>query len=239
MIYLYDIFDLIYTHIFEVLPFFIGFQLLYSVILKRFFDFNTSYFLLHLIVNIINTYFILPFVIKMIYDPLGKYFPLDNWEHLEYIYPMVIGLHTFHLKYHIKNIYYDELIHHFLTHVFWYITYINNDPMFIMPMIIMSGIPGGITYLLLFLQKLNKISKMTEKKISMYINIWIRAPFCIIFSTIMYIKTIQPEFVENYWFNIFMIYFTMKNGIHFMYTITKSYYENIFKNVEKHKVKDE
>ena len=240
MIFLYDMFDLVYTHVIEVLPFFVIFQLSYSYILKRFFDFNASYFLLHLIVNMINTCFTLPFVFKMISDPLGKYFPLDNWEHLDYIYPMVIGLHTFHLKYHIKNIYNDELLHHFLTHVFWYVTYINNDPMFIVPMIVMSGIPGGITYLLLFLQKFNKVSKLTEKKISMYLNIWIRAPFCVLFSTILYIKSTQPEFVENYWFNLIMIYFTMKNGVHFMHTITESYYENIFKkNDENQKVKDE
>ena len=92
----------------------------------------------------------------------------------------------------------------------------------------MSGIPGGITYLMLFLQKFDKIDKMNEKKISMYLNIWLRAPLCIIFSTLLYIKNIQAYNITNdlynYYLTLNMIIFTSINGIHFMHTITESHY---------------
>ncbi len=85
----------------------------------------------------------------------------------------------------------------------------------------MSGIPGGITYLMLFLQKYNLISKIVEKKISMYLNIWFRAPFCIIFATLLYIKSLENNM---YYETLFMCLFTMINGIHFMHNIIESYY---------------
>ena len=189
--------DIIINHILEILPYYIIFESFYYITKKSFSDFNTIYFLLHFIVNLINTIFILPYINILIQDPLkflnqstintintinlrdSMYHDLIN---LNMIYPMVIGLHTFHLIHHLNKINYDELVHHTLTHIFWYIVYLANNPLYIIPMIGMAGIPGGITYLLLFLNKFNYISSICEKKISMYLNIWLRAPLCIIFT---------------------------------------------------------
>ena len=40
----------------------------------------------------------------------------------------------------------------------------------------LSGLPGGIDYVLLSLVKAGKMDKLTEKKINSKLNIWIRAP---------------------------------------------------------------
>jgi hypothetical protein len=94
-------------------------------------------------------------------------------------------------------------------------------------MIGMSGIPGGITYLLLFLNKFNYVSLICEKKFSMYLNIWLRAPLCIIFTPLLYIQSLKNNL---YYETLFMIAFTMINGIHFMHNIIDSYYNKTLNN---------
>ena len=43
----------------------------------------------------------------------------------------------------------------------------------------LTGIPGCIDYLLLFLTRNNFIEKITEKRINNYVNLWIRCPGCV------------------------------------------------------------
>ena len=213
--------DIIIEHIKQVLPFYIIFEIFYYGSKYIIPDFNTIYFLLHFIVNLINTFLLLPLIYNIIQDPTGKYILLENWDKLDIIYPMIIGLHTFHIVHSISKINYDEIIHHLITHIFWYFIIYTDNPFYIAPIIAMSGIPGGITYFLLFLQKYNLIERKTEKKISMYLNLWLRAPLCIILASLLYIQGTQNDiFYET----LFMVLFTMINGIHFMHNIIKSYY---------------
>jgi hypothetical protein len=225
----------ILTHIYEVLPFYLLFEIINNITNKKgYYDFNQKYFLLHFIVNLINTIILIPLIFIMFTDPLLKTQELKEWNSLSYIYPMLIGLHTFHLMHHLKEIKYDEIIHHIITHIFWYgNNYCNNSPLYFIPMIGMSGIPGGITYLMLFLQKFRRVSKLKEKYISMNLNIWLRAPICIIGSTLMYVKNIEESAFGkdnfNYYMTLFMIFFTFINGVHFMNNIIDSYYLTLYK----------
>jgi hypothetical protein len=220
--------DIITSHINEIMPYYIICEIFYYSTKKYFKDFNHSYFLMHFIVNLINTTLLLPLINHMIYDPLGKYIINDDYTNLDIIYPMIIGLHTFHLIHHLNKINYDEIIHHFVTQLFWYLIHIADNPIYLSGIISMSGIPGGITYLLLFLQKYNIVDKITEKKISMYLNLWIRAPLCIVYSTIVYIIGLNNGL---YFGSLFMAIFSTINGIHFMHNIIASYYlSNIKEN---------
>ena len=213
--------NIIFEHIFEIMPYYLIFESFYYITKNIFNDFNTTYFLLHFLVNFINTILLVPLIYNIFNDPIGNFIIFDDWEYLDIIYPMIIGLHTFHLIHNIKKIYYDEIIHHVATHIFWYIITFTNNPFYIAGIIAMSGIPGGITYALLFLQKYNLVKKITEKKISMLLNIWCRAPLCIVFATLLYIQGCKNNL---YFETLFMILFTMINGIHFMHNITESYY---------------
>jgi len=49
-----------------------------------------------------------------------------------------------------------------------------------------SGLPGGIDYLLLGLQKVGKLNGMTEKRVNANLNTWIRAPGILISTTLCY-----------------------------------------------------
>lgn len=228
----------ILTHIYEVLPFYLLFEIINIITNKRgYFDFNQKYFLLHFIVNFINTIILIPLIFIMPTDPLLKTQELKKWNLITYIYPMLIGLHTFHLVHNLNKIKYDEIIHHVITHIFWYgINYCNNSLLYFIPMIGMSGIPGGITYLMLFLQKFGNVSKLKEKYLSMNLNIWLRAPICIIGSTLMYVKNTEEYNAGlkdnfNYYMTLFMIFFTFINGVHFMNNIIDSYYLTLYKKI--------
>jgi len=219
--------DIIITHIQEILPYYLLFETIYYCSKNKFVDFNHAYFLFHSIINLINTILLLPFISQLTYDPLGNNIVKSDWLHLDIIYPMIIGLHTFHLVHHLNKIKYDEIIHHIITHIFWYFIHIAQNPVYLAGIIAMSGIPGGITYLMLFMQKSNIFksnilkNKNLEKKISMYLNIWVRMPICIIFATIIYIIGLSNNL---YYGSLFMAIFTLVNGVHFMHNIIDSYY---------------
>jgi hypothetical protein len=230
-------FNILINHLIEIAPFYIIFQCITYFFIK-YIDFNTIYFIMHFIVNSINTIILLPYIFELFNDPLSKQLDKNDWNSLDYIYPMVIGLHLLHLVNNIYHINYDEIIHHIFTHIFWYgIYHCNSSSIYIAPMITMSGIPGGITYLLLSIQKFGYINKITEKKISMYLNIWIRAPLCIIFSTLLYCKNLEEykytnKSISDYYFTLFMIIFTFINGVHFMHNIIHSYYSTLYKLID-------
>jgi hypothetical protein len=218
--------DIVITNVQEIIPYYLVFEIFYYISNKLdiFYDFNHAYFLMHFIVNLINTILLLPFIGHLIYDPLGNNIIKSDWQNLDIIYPMINGLHTFHLIHHLKKINPDEIFHHCVTHIFWYIIQIAKNPVYISGIITMSGIPGGITYLMLFLQKYNILNKNTEKKISMYLNIWIREPICIIYATIIYIIGLSNGL---YYETLFMAIFTIINGVHFMHNIIESYYNKV------------
>ena len=51
----------------------------------------------------------------------------------------------------------------------------------------MCGLPGGIDYFLLFLNKFNLIESLTEKTINRYLNMYCRLPFMILWMGISYV----------------------------------------------------
>jgi len=178
----------------------------------------------------IITSIVAPYCLTLLYDPLGittNY--TDYMPNYFILYPMISGLHTFHLIKSYKNIKIDETIHHIVTYTFALINHIFNHPIYYSNLIFLSGIPGGITYALLFLQKIGKLNYSTEKKISVNINIWVRAPLSIIWSALIYCKYIY-EYKTNFHLALTLIsmFFITLNGIHFKNTIVESYYKHLF-----------
>jgi hypothetical protein len=191
---------------------------------------NHIYFLLHFIVNLFITITILQFFGIFFQDPLGirdEYYN-SQYNNIYLCYPILASLHTFHFVKSLKNIKADEIAHHLLTYIFWYLVYYFRHPIYIFSLITMSGIPGGITYLMLFLQKCNiYFTPKKEKYFSYLLNKWIRSPLTIVFATIYLVRYayIDYEFI-NFAYILFVCAFTVINGIHFAGTITESYYKN-------------
>jgi hypothetical protein len=197
-------------------------------------DVSSQYFILHFIHNMIITAIILPYCLTMISDPLG--IKNDYTSYKDYycvLFPMISGLHTFHLLKSYKKIQIDELLHHVITYVFTIINYILVHPFYYSYLIVLSGIPGGITYLLLFLQKFKLIKSLTEKKISYLLNVWVRAPITVAWAILAYSRLVYFEESNiNKILILISMFFIPLNGIHFMTTIAQSYHKQIFYKVE-------
>jgi hypothetical protein len=204
----------------------------------KLYSLSTIYFLLHFLTNVGIILTILPYALTLINDPLGLDFELEyddynNFSSISDCYIIIISLHFIHIFYQNNAILWDEKLHHAITIIFWFMARYLQHPIFSVGLINTSGLPGGITYLMLFLKNLNYISTITEKRISMGLNIWIRAPFTIFFSTLMYGNLAYSEYdlCKNLCI-LFMCGFNIYNGIHFMGNIIKSYYEH------EHKIKN-
>ena len=97
-------FEILYTSLYIVILYFL------SSLLKSKYDDSTQYFILHFIHNMIITSIVAPYCLTMLSDPVGtKKDYLLYKNNYEFLFPMISGLHTFHLicmVLYATNIYY-------------------------------------------------------------------------------------------------------------------------------------
>lgn len=192
-------------------------------ILSNLFNFrsaNTKYFLLHFLVNMYIVSLILPDVIKTIKDPIK---PITAS-----IYPSLLTVlfHTYHVMFY-DDIAHDEKIHHLVnvyitSPLLWY----NYNGLCNYALFYLMGLPGGITYFLLFLKDIDKIKSVTEKNISKHLNLWVRCPGAITVVFSIYIQLLyNPQAYKGFSFVVAIIAMigTYWNGIYFMQTIVESH----------------
>jgi hypothetical protein len=77
----------------------------------------------------------------------------------------------------------------------------------------LSGLPGGIDYLLLTLVKCNKLDPMVEKSWNVQIQTWFRMPFLILGTVFWYIQWLEGTM---HWTSIISVALTYWNAIFFM-----------------------
>lgn len=180
---------------------------------------NTKYFLLHFLVNM----YIIYLVWQDVFDTL--WYPLD-YKVVE-IYPSFVTVlfHTYHILFY-DDIPYDEKMHHLVNvYITLPLLWLCYNKVCNFALSIMMGLPGGLTYGMLFLKDLNLIESITEKNISANLNLWIRCPGAICVAIIVYIQMkCHPEIFTGITFiiGIISIVGTYWNGIYFMRTIVES-----------------
>ena len=111
-------------------------------------------------------------------------YDMGKWACSDWPTCMIIAIHVYHmLAFKLTS---DDLFHHLTFvpvigggHFVWPWGAAGNILCFFI-----SGFPGGIDYALLALVKAGHVSSLTEKRINLSINVWIRAPgitaFCIL-----------------------------------------------------------
>ena len=144
---------------------------------------NSKYFLLHFITNM--------YIINVIYDDVKTILlnPLNYIIKTPYPTTLIMIFHLYHIIAY-NNIPLDDKYHHiinvFILYPFLYL--IEYTSVLNLGVFFLMGLPGGITYLLLFLRQFNILTSLTEKRISKHLNLWIRAPGIILTCVIMYIN---------------------------------------------------
>jgi hypothetical protein len=208
---------------------YISYILLGHVVLStlKFRNQNTKYYLMHFFANMHIVSLTFPYVVETMIDPV-KFINTD-------IFPSVttVIFHTYHVLFY-NNISIDEKIHHLINvygtlPLLWY----NYNYMCNFALFFLMGLPGGITYILLFLKDIGIVSSLTEKRISKHLNLWIRCPGSIVSITLIYVQMIyNPNKYDNYsrmigWLSIVGTYW---NGIYFTKSITESHIRKLYQN---------
>lgn len=185
-----------------------------------------KYYLVHFLNNMYLVYLTFG-------DVLHTYFHFDKF----YYYPvnyesavLTFALHFYHIFSYYSKLRFDDWLHHILMiFVALPIGLLSGGGSLLgHSLFYLTGLPGGIDYLLLFLVRNNFINALTEKKINNYINLWIRAPGCITHATLTMIGyNMLKNTILVTWVNLISCLFTailiFWNGIYFMNQVVVNY----------------
>jgi len=188
------------------------------------FNIDCIYYLNHFIVNSLIVYYTYDDLL-LCYTDLNNINKYDmNVDIVEYTF----SIHLYHIIIYYNKFYFDDWLHHIIMILFTLPMglYFNTGPIMSHCLFFMSGLPGGINYLLLFLQRNDFIKKKTQKYINYHLNIWIRNPGCIASSIITYfyyINFINFNYDINNFFVIYIILSCFWNGVYFMEQVVRNY----------------
>ena len=185
---------------------------------------NVRWFFIHFVVNLYITIFGFADV---------KYSLLHisecattEWTNGTHLYITAVTLHI----YHILNFTLNKMdwIHHISMAIISapLILLYNRTCSSVVGLWFTSGLPGAIDYLLLWLVKMGMCNTWVEKKLYVYINVWLRSPGCI-YATILQIPFIYKmgdysriEILAKLWLLLILFW----NGQFFMHTTLHDYY---------------
>ena len=209
------------------------FQILYFVLDKLLimcFGNRARWYQLHVLSNIIVTYYIFTDTIDIYRNPFISYRILDN--HIPSL--TILTLHIYHMLFFKLNI--MDYFHHILFVGFGVMPtlfFINTNQIY-MGYIACSGIPGIIEYSILSLYKNNKLSLIKQKRLNAILYNYIRYPMCIYGASINLVSY-HYGFIKNesYYMTIYINILLFLNGAIFNQLTIASYIENIIKIKDK------
>ena len=194
--------------------------------LLKYYKIEGRYYFNHMVCNSIVVYNTFNSML-LSYDIIN----IINQEQLASLYTakiIIYSLHLYHVLLYYRNLRKDDWIHHILMIgvVLPLTEIVPQNHIISHGLFFTTGLPGLIDYTLLFLNKNNLIHKYIEKKVNTFLNLWIRAPGCIM-NTCMSIMTI----VSNYnqlnttaiYGGIVMLSLVYWNGVYFMGQVVTDY----------------
>lgn len=197
-----------------------------SLFLYKYSD-NTRWFYIHCIVNFL--------VVKYsYYNAMNCLINYNNCFMIEWnddtykTYWTAIHLHFIHLLFF--KLTKDDIIHHTLmVLICGSLCYYNKSQLVSLALFFLTGLPGAIDYLLLFLVKIGVIPSIFEKKMYAFISSYIRAPGCTTAALLVIPGIIHYYKIKNYYQLIccclisFLVYW---NGQYYLSKTLKSYSVN-------------
>lgn len=139
---------------------------------------------------------------------------------------LVFALHFYHVIRYWQKLRYDDWLHHILMigiglPIGW-VT--DSNSLLGYSLFFMTGLPGGIDYVLLFLVRNGWLQKETEKNINAWMNTWIRSPGCISHATltILLISTNYESYTVAWFGGMLVAALTYWNGQYFMRQVVEN-----------------
>lgn len=186
-------------------------------------DNERRWYLIHAIINTYITLITFPDVISVLSDPLNAV----GYEYNTLPMCVIIGLHLFHIYISKNSMTYIDWIHHiinaffvgFVTIIYYKGLLINYTNFF------MCGLPGSLDYYCLAFNKYGLIKRITEKRVNVFQNNWIRCPGIITACFIGYLNYIYRgnELKHNILLIFLLLVFNFTNCVYFAERVTKNY----------------
>ena len=182
------------------------------------------YYLLHTITNFIVVYLTTS-------DLIFTYCNFINFMNYPMNYTamtLTFGLHLYHTIWYFKKLRFDDWLHHILTCgiALPLAAFSNAGSLLGHSLFYTTGLPGGIDYMMLFLNRNGYIKKITQKKINNFLNLWVRCPGCISHTalTIVGFNMIGSELsIYNRITGLITALIVFWNGIYFMNQVVVNY----------------
>ena len=111
---------------------------------------------------------------------------------------LVTGLHVYHIVKYRAALRYDDWLHHALMIGVCIPAGLafTSTPLMGYALFFTTGLPGGISYAALFLQRNGWLGRLTEKRVNTTMNVWIRAPGCASLAAYVMAYTLSGETSE-------------------------------------------
>ena len=137
-------------------------------------DDNTRWFFIHSIGNFFISYKAIPDLCNCFKDPINCH--KLEWSNNSFdVYYLSMIMHFYHSVFFKLNK--ADFIHHLvMCGICGPITFYQKKLIAINALFFLTGFPGCLDYFLLYLVKINKLAKNTEKIIYVYLTTWIRSP---------------------------------------------------------------
>lgn len=190
--------------------------------LLEYLNLNGRYYFNHFLVNSLIT-------VSCFNDIILPYTQFNNIINIpinmiavEYTY----SIHFYHILMYYKKFVFDDWLHHIIM-IFFALpfgTILPCGPILSHSLFFLTGLPGGINYLLLFLQRNNIIGKQTQKYCNYQLNLLVRQPGCIATSvlSLIYMNRFNLSLIEKI-MGTYIILTHYWNGIYFMNQVITNY----------------
>lgn len=179
-----------------------GLVIVYNVI-DKLVKKDTRWYFIHSVVNL----GVLSGTYKDVYNMFTSDHPLlcEPTTQISTLNTLISSLHLYHLCC-FDNLRLDDYLHHIIMIICFNLSILNVQGSY--PgsfLFFMNGLPGFIDYNMLIFSKYNLISKITEKNINTYLNVYIRSPGIIftLGSLLYHVKNKDFLFGMNFFFIFF------------------------------------
>ena len=187
------------------------------------FKFTGNYYLVHCICNFLIVLLTVNDVIELYQNPLSG----NELSNSLYASLLTYSLHFYHIIWYFRKLRFDDWLHHALM-VFIALpiaNYFGSTRLLGHSLFYTTGLPGMIDYLLLFLVRNNILNKLTEKRVNLYLNAYLRCPGCVIhsFLTLLFVQRLTSLF--DIIFGGLTGILVFWNGVYFMEQVVGNYHQ--------------
>jgi hypothetical protein len=186
--------------------------------------FQRPYYAVHVIHNVAVTWLTWPDIVTSVtrFQDIQR-LPL-NWDAVFLVY----ALHFYHTALYWRAFRFDDWLHHLLMIgvALPLGCLVPAGPLMGFSLFFTTGLPGGIGYAALWLERNGWLSRLREKQVSQAVNVWIRAPGCVAQAALTLAVTLSSPLTTASpllcWVGIVEAVLNAWNGLYFMEQVVTS-----------------